>query len=385
MILKEISASLLSVPGRGDVRKSGSRAGSSARMRKVCMRLTRRRFLITAGSLAHGALALEARARSLLRFEFREPHMGTIFNIALYAPGQSTAAAASRAAFDRIAALDHIMSDYDESSELMQLCRAAGGPAISISDDLCRVMAAAQELSARSDGAFDITVGPVVQLWRRARRRHELPDPERLRAALALVGYRNLRLDREARTAQLAKSGMLLDLGGIAKGDAADQALIVLKQHRIERALVAAAGDIALGDPPPQARNWRIGIETFESPSGPPANVIGLHRSAVSTSGDSEQHVEINGVRYSHIVDPKTGVALTGRRSVTVTARHDITADCYATAICVLGHERGLRLVADTPGAAAFIMEDQAGQIHEYRSRGFPELKPASSSSADAQ
>src|SRR5579863_7220506 len=137
MILKEIPASRLNVPGHGYVIKSGSRAGSSARMRKVSMRLTRRHFLITAGSLASGSLALEARARSLLRFEFRELHMGTIFKIVLYAPDQPSASAGSRAAFDRIAALDHIMSDYDESSELMQLCRAAGGPAISISDDLC--------------------------------------------------------------------------------------------------------------------------------------------------------------------------------------------------------------------------------------------------------
>ena len=308
--------------------------------------------------------------------------MGTIFKIVLYASDQAAAAAASRAAFDRIAALDHIMSDYDETSELMRLCRAAGSPAVEISTDLCRVIAAAQELSRRSDGAFDITVGPVVQLWRRARRRHELPEPDRLAAARDLVGYENVHLDPTARRVQLLKPGMLLDLGGIAKGDAADQALIVLQGYSITQALVAAAGDIATGDPP-RGRDWQIGIEMFESPTLPPSRFIGIRDSAVSTSGDSEQHVEIDGVRYSHIVNPRTGMALTGRRSVTVTAPHGITSDCYATALCVLGHERGLRLIRDAPGTAALITEDESGAVHEYRSSEFPAV--TSSESADAQ
>jgi thiamine biosynthesis lipoprotein len=327
------------------------------------------------------SLCLTAARASLSRFEFSEPHMGTMFRIVLYAPDPDLAAAASRAAFDRIAALDRIMSDYDESSELMRLCRDAGGPALEISTDLCRVMTAAQELSRRSDGAFDITVGPVVQLWRRARRRHELPESDRLAAARELVGYENVHLDPKAQRAQLLKPGMLIDLGGIAKGDAADQALIVLQRHKITQALVAAAGDIATSDPPP-GRDWEIGIETFELPALPPSRFIGLHNSGVSTSGDSEQHLEIGGVRYSHIVDPKTGMALTGRRSVTVTAPHDITADCYATALCVLGHERGLQLIRDAAGAAALITEDESGAVHEYRSSEFPPL--TSSGSADA-
>ena len=313
---------------------------------------------------------LMAAPASLARFDFSEPHMGTMFKIVLYAPDPDLAAAASRAAFDRIAALDRIMSDYDETSELMRLCRAAGGPAVEISADLCRVMTAAQELSRRSDGAFDITVGPVVQLWRRARRRHELPEPDRLAAARGLVGYGNVHLDPKNQRAELRKPGMLLDLGGIAKGDAADQALLVLERYHITQALIAAAGDIATGDPPP-GRDWEIGIETFESPALPPSRFIGLHDRAVSTSGDSEQHVEIGGVRYSHIVDPKTGMALTGRRSVTVTAPHGITADCYATALCVLGHERGLRLIRDTPGTAALITEEDSGAIHEYHLPNF--------------
>jgi FAD:protein FMN transferase len=353
------------------------------------MKITRRHFLMSAGTLVAAGRTRSATAvlqSPLSRFEFAEPHMGTMMKIVLYASDKAAATTASRAAFDRIAALDHIMSDYDESSELMQLCRGAGGPPVSISADLCRVMAAAENLSEQSDGAFDITVGPVVQLWRRARRRHELPEPERLAAALALVGYWNVILNAQRRTARLLKPGMRLDLGGIAKGDAADQALMVLRGNRIPIALVAAAGDIAAGDSPLHRTDWRIGIETFESPASPPLEFLAIHNGAVSTSGDSEQHVEIGGVRYSHIVNPKTGMALTGRRTATVMAPHDIEADCYATALCVMGPERGFKLISRLPGAAALMVQDEAGQIRRNQTPGFPALTALKSSAgADAQ
>src|SRR5437762_7383517 len=128
----------------------------------------------------------------LARFEFSQAHMGTLFRIVLYAPDAGTARTASDAAFRRIAELDDSMSDYKPTSELMQLCARSGGPPVAVSDDLFRVLAAAQDLVGRSDGAFDVTVGPVVRLWRRARRRRELPDPDRLAKARDLVGYQNL-------------------------------------------------------------------------------------------------------------------------------------------------------------------------------------------------
>jgi len=316
--------------------------------------------------------------------------MGTIFRIVLYAPDPATAAKASRAAFDRIQELDNIMSDYKPGSELRQLCGKAGGPPVKVSEDLFRVLAVAKEVSTRSDGAFDITVGPVVRLWRRARRRHELPDPERLAAARDLVGYEKVRLDPQARTVQLLKPGMMLDLGGIAKGDAADQALMVLKGFGVTRALVAAAGDIAVGDPPPHRAGWRIEIAPLE-PGGrhltrttdngertasPTQNrFVPLHNAGISTSGDAEQHVEIEGVRYSHIIDPKTGMALTGRSSVTVVAPNGITADSYATAVSVLGPERGLKLIDSTPDAGALIMIGSGDTMHSFESR-FPPMQP---------
>jgi len=347
--------------------------------------ITRRHFIAQVSYATLAASWQAAPQRPLARFEFAEPYMGTMFKMVVYARDSAAAGVASRSAFERVAALDHIMSDYAPDSELRQLCRTAGGPPVRVSSDLFRVFSAAQDLSERSGGAFDISVGPVVQLWRRARRRHELPDPDRLAAALELVGYRNIRLNAQARTAQLLKPGMMLDLGGIAKGDAADQALQVLANHQITVALVAAAGDIAVADPPPGGEGWRIGLEPFESPASPPAEFVTLHGGAISTSGDSEQHVEIGGIRYSHIVNPKTGMALTGRRSITVVAPHGLIADPYATALCVMGPERGLELVAGVPGAAALVIEQNGdAPVRRYESCGFPPTTTLIGS-ADAQ
>ncbi|HLW78720.1 MAG TPA: FAD:protein FMN transferase [Terriglobia bacterium] len=327
--------------------------------------------------------------------------MGTVVRIVLFAVDAHTASAASDAAFARVAALDDIMSDYKLTSELTHLSEGAGGPAVEVSGDLYRVLAAGEDLARRSDGAFDITVGPVVQLWRRARRRHELPDPERLARAVARVGYDKLRLDPVARTAELTQPGMQLDLGGIAKGYAADEALGVLKRLGISCALVAAAGDIAAGAAPPGRAGWRIEIAPLGDPAegaaqadGPwskprsrtekrisdarfrilhTARYLQLHDAGISTSGDAEQHVEVGGVRYAHIVDPRTGQALTGHFEVTVLAPNDFIADGLATAVSVMGPQRGLEVIRATAGAGVLFLQETADGVRSWSWR-FPEL-----------
>jgi thiamine biosynthesis lipoprotein len=309
------------------------------------------------------------------RYSFTEPHMGTRFRLVFYAPDEAAAGRAARAAFARIAQLDRIMSDYRPASELMQLCARAGGEPVRVSDDLFAVLARAQELARRADGAFDVTVGPVVRLWRKARQAKQLPDPDELARARALVGYRHVRLDEKARTVQLAKAGMQLDLGGIAKGYAADAALAVLAGHGLSRALVAAGGDVAVSGPPPDAAGWTVGIAPLEDPNRPPTRSLLLRDAAVSTSGDAYQYVEIDGKRYSHIVDPRTGLGLTGRSSVTVVARTGMTSDSLATAVSVLGPERGLALVEATAGAAAMIVRQTDKGEETVTSKRFRDLK----------
>ena len=283
--------------------------------------------------------------------------MGTQFNIILYARDANTATRVSNAAFSRIEQLDAIMSDYRATSELMMLCGRSGGEWVKVSAPLFDILARSQELSMVTDGAFDVTVGPVVRLWRRARRTGEMPDQGSLAKAMQLVGYRKLELDKKTRSVRLAKSGMLLDLGGIAKGYAADEAIAVLKQNGIRSALVAAGGDVVVSGPPPGARRWVIGIAPIDRTNEPPKDYLYLSNAAVSTSGDSEQYVEIGELRYSHIVDPRTGLGLTNRICVTVVSRSGTVSDSVATAASVLGSERGFRLINETKGASGLIRQ----------------------------
>jgi FAD:protein FMN transferase len=297
---------------------------------------------------------------ALTRFEYAEPHMGTTFRIVLYARDKATADRAARRAFDRIEELNLIMSDYLATSELSRLSRSSGGLPVKVSADLFRVLAVSQDIARRSDGAFDITVGPLVQLWRRARRRHELPESQSLANALRRVGYQNLVLDSRFRTAHLIKPGMELDLGAVGKGFADDEALKVLARFGILRALVAGGGDIAVGDPPPGKSGWMVAIEPLDPSPNATARMALLRRAAISTSGDSEQHVEIAGVRYSHVVDPRSGLALTGHRSVTVVARRGILSDGLATAASVLGPDKGLELIRGYSGAGLLYFENSS-------------------------
>jgi thiamine biosynthesis lipoprotein len=308
---------------------------------------------------------------SLKRFEIAEPHMGTRFRIILHAADEATAKRASAAAFLRIAELDGIMSDYQATSELMRLCAKAGGEAVPVSADLFDVLSRSQEISRQTDGAFDATVGPVVRLWRLSRRTQRLPDPQKLAAARALIGYENVVLDPKARAVTLKKSGMQLDLGGIAKGFAAEEAQAVLKKEGITRALVAASGDIVVSGPPPDSDAWTVGIGAV-SEDEKTAPTLHLHDAAVSTSGDAFQYVEIGGKRYAHIVDPSTGMGITDIYQVTVVARDGTTSDALATALVVMGVEKGMKLVESMDGVSARFVRKTASGIEEKVSRRFP-------------
>jgi FAD:protein FMN transferase len=320
-----------------------------------------RHLLISLLILLYGLASLNAlQPAALTRYEFSEPHMGTTFRIVLYAADEATAKKAATAAFKRVAELNAIMSDYQPTSELMKLCDKAGGPPVEVSADLFEVLRRSEEFAKLTDGAFDISISPVVRLWRKARRNQGLPREDAIKKALALVDYRKIKLDAKSRTVQLTMIGMLLDLGGIAKGYAADAALAILRQHGITRALVAAGGDIAVGDAPPDARAWKVGIAPLKNPDAEPTHYLALTNAGVSTAGDSEQFLEIDGRRYSHIIDPKTGYGLLGRRSVTVIAPTATTSDGLDTGLCVLGIERGLKIVESHPDVAAlFVFESE--------------------------
>ncbi|MGB8167021.1 MAG: FAD:protein FMN transferase [Chthoniobacteraceae bacterium] len=307
------------------------------------------------------------------RFVFEKAEMGVPFRITLYAADEAAARAATDAAFERVEVLNSILSDYDPDSELSRLSHTSGR-AIPVSGDLWKVLTLSQRIAELSDGAFDITIGPLVNLWRRARRMHELPAPELIAEMRARVGFHRLRLDPTNRTAELLAPDMRLDVGGIAKGYAVDEALRVLRTRGIERALVAASGDIGASGPPPDQPGWRIEVAALDAEGAPPAQLVWLNHSAVSTSGDTFQRVEIDGVRYSHIVDPRTGLGITDHSLVTVLGPNCTTTDSWETTITILGPERGLKIIAEIPDTAVHIVRKPGAQIEVYDSPRWKEL-----------
>ncbi|MCW5941776.1 MAG: FAD:protein FMN transferase [Fimbriimonadaceae bacterium] len=270
------------------------------------------------------------------RFEYSRVSMGVRVNVTLYAQDEALAERAAVAAFERFDALEAIFSDYRPDSEAMKLCDRAIEAPVAASEDLVRVLRRSLELAKRSDGAFDPTVGPLVRLWREARKTGRLPGAAAIEAARAQTGWQYVRVD--GNRVSIAKRGLRLDFGGVAKGDACDQALAAITERGVRRAMVEAGGDIALSDPPPGTKGWRIAILGRDGPPEVLANT------AISTSGDAAQFVEIDGVRYSHIVDPRTGIGMTNRLQATVIAPRGLTTDPLATAVCVLGEEAGSAL-----------------------------------------
>ena len=291
--------------------------------------------------------------------------MGVPWTITLHAASRTAGQAALVAAFAEVARLEAILSDYDPHSELSRLSAAAPmSDPVPVSTDLWRVLTRSVALRDASDGAFDPTVGPLTTLWRQARRSERLPRPEKLAAARAAVGPHALRLVDRGQAVQLPQAGTRLDLGGIGMGYAADRVLAVLRDRGIAAALVEASGDIAVSGPPPGATGWRIAVRGLpgQEAAGPP---LLLANAAVTTSGDAFQAVKIDGVRYSHIVDPRTGMGVTGPAAVTVIAPDGTTADALATAASVLGPAEGADLIARFPGCAARFVWLANGRVQE--------------------
>ena len=303
--------------------------------------------------------------------------MGTLVKITLYTSDEASATEAFRVAFDRIADLDKILSDYKPDSELSQLtARAVGHPAHG-SKDLITVLAASQELSEATDGAFDVTEGPVIRLWRAARTIRSMPEEAALNEAASRSGFRKLHVDVKNQTVMLDQPDMVLDVGAIGKGYAASEALNVIRERGIRRALVAVSGDLAFGDAPPGQRGWRIDIHHDDPALAGVPRVLELTNAAVSTSGASEQHLNLDGRRFSHIIDPSSRMGLVNDITVTVIARSGLDADGLDTAVSVLGKDRGLALIESRPGTAALIVERSTSGTTATMSARFQELVAA--------
>lgn len=308
--------------------------------------------VLTLGAIAHLKVPVQTPngANELTRYTFKEYHMGVDARITVYASSESQVQSAVAAAYERIADLDTKLSDYRPASELNRLCDSAGSSGRYVSRDLFTVLQRAEEVSKFSNGAFDVTCGPLVRLWRAARKTGKLPAPEAIMRARRLVGWEKVHLDTCDRSVRLDTPGMRLDLGGIAKGYACDEAQKVLKRHGISRALVEMGGDMVLSGPPPGTGGWSVQVPN----AGPNREGVEMHfqNCAISTSGDTEQFVVIGGVQYSHVVNPRTGYALTDRVQATVIAPHGLLTDPLSTTITVMANTR---VLSHYPGVKSYV------------------------------
>lgn len=310
--------------------------------------------------------------QSLQKFTFTQSKMGSPFTITFYATENSTAIKAATKAFHLVDSLNNIFSDYEPGSELNQLSATAGKDQwITVSPDLFKILQISERASIKSFGTFDITIGPVVKLWRIARKENRLPSDSLLKEAMSSVGFHYILLESSLQKVKLVQQGMSLDLGGIAKGFIAQSVIDFLKTMELNNAMVDAGGDIVMSSPPPGKNGWVIGINAPEKITEWSGARLSLKNMAVATSGDIYQFLEIDGKKYSHIVNPKTGVGITNQRNVTVIANTGELADWLATACSLLSIKKAMRLIKLYPGSALLIMENRNNNIKTRQSKSF--------------
>ncbi len=317
-------------------------------------------------SVVFGLLGIWGCLGPLQKVELEHAAMGTRFRIVSYHRDPQKVGRAALLAMEMIDRIEQACSDFNPDSEIRQLCRTApSANPVSASGDLIEILSLAIEISRESGGAFDPTVGPLVRLWRRCQRAGRLPRPDELQRARRAVGIESIIIDVDAGTVQLLREGIAIDLGGIAKGYATDAALKVMEAQGIEHTLIDGGGDISLGVPPPGRDGWRLelGPNGIGGPSSSEGvvRVIFDERGAVATSGDASRFVEIDGKRYSHIIDPATGWGVPGPHAVTVHAAEGAIADALATAISVLEVKQAKSLLDSFPGTSALLFDPAGG------------------------
>ena len=300
--------------------------------------------------LVHPASA--SPVQGLTRFGAEEPHVGTLVRIDAYVPADAGPPQIFRAVFDRVAELEMIFSTYRPDSELRQLEVRAWRHAVPVSGELSELLGRALELARASGGAFDPTLGRATRLVRASGWGREGPASAALEEALLESGWQHVEIRGSPPTTYLSDRGLAMDLGGIAKGYIADQALAELARLGVERAIVAVAGDIAIGDPPPGEAGWTIALDAVGR-RGTSERSLVLRNAGVSTSGSRERYYLRSGQRCSHIFAVGSPCALPAS-AVSVVAKDAALADGLATALAAAGPERSERLLQQYPQAHAY-------------------------------
>jgi thiamine biosynthesis lipoprotein len=283
--------------------------------------------------------------------------MGTVFEITVQHKNPAAARKIIQEALLEGERIENLLSVYKKASEVSIINLKAGVEEVKVSEDCLYVIEEALSYSKLSNGAFDITVGPLIELWGFNSEEKKVPYKTEIKKTLPLVNYKNVRINREKSTVKLKKRGMKIDLGGIAKGYAVDRMAAILKNGGIKRAIVNAGGDVyALGNPARKS-GWEIGIRNPRNHESI-VDVIRLSNKAAATSGDYEKFFTKGGRRYSHIIDPRIGApASSGVMSITVIAPSALEADALATTLFVLGEKAGKELIGQLEDVEAFFVK----------------------------
>ena len=298
--------------------------------------------------------------------------MGTMVQIKAPVPPGGNSKDIGRAidsAFVEIARVEGVFSVYKSDSEISKINRLKKGELLKISAETFGLIEKSLKYSKITGGAFDITVKPLVNIWAKAKVEKKLPLPGDIRDAVAKVGSNDIVLDKAAGTISFKKEGMAIDLGGVAKGYATDRAIIALKGSGVKDAIVNSGGDLYCMGRRSAKRSWTVGIQHPRS-SGKIFLELQLTDKAVDTSGDYEKYFMLDGKRYSHIIDPRTGYPIgDGTVSASVIAGDSTTADILATALCVLGAE-GLNIIDINRGEDAVIVIKKDGKMTSVMTTG---------------
>ena len=288
----------------------------------------------------------------------RRQVMGTFARVLAVGESEEICRDAINNAFDEMHRINDLMTDYDPNSPLSALSRTAVAAPVPVDADIFTVLSAAYHYSELSDGAFDVTISPLVKLWRKAKQEGKAPTEIELRKAQSLVGYKNLRLDAENKTVQFAKEGMSLDVGGIAKGYGIDKATEALQNAGLLGGMVDIGGDLrCFGVPANKAKQWLVGLQDPTTDEDI-LMVLNMNDRAVATSGDYQRFVVINGQKHSHIVNPATADSAQTLSSVSVIAPSAMAADALATSVTVLGKEKGMKLIESIENTEALLVDE---------------------------
>lgn len=286
-------------------------------------------------------------AQTNQKYTFQAPKWGSIVQVTIADQDSTAAADAAQLVFEIYDTLNQILSDYLPYSELNLLCKKAGtGEWTTVSAHLLNMLQLSQIAYQQSKGTFDPSVGRVVKLWRKARKEKVFPDKKELSEAMQTVGFElGKDIEINGNQVRLNHKNVQLDFGGIAQGYAAQCGLDSLKKRGIQAVLIDSSGDLIIGDAPKSSNGWRIAINQPNNPDEPLPYYFELANCAVATSGSLYQFVELNGKRYSHIINPKTGIGLTHQRNVTVIAKDGTTADWMTKACSVLSIHKSKKFI----------------------------------------